>query len=238
MKWEVKISGDEFDLRKLADSALNEDLRVSERDGQYYLESKRFESMATHEEVIAAASEKLKILTGIARRLFGCRTPLDIASIAEVLEDGKRKYFVSLNVIAHVRATLSGKKQRSDGTVEVVKPADEVSGLKNLAFRDGRVAEVLGLLYKITTLRGEQEQYIWICLYIIDEIIKKDVGGSKKIAGKGWAKTKSIKLFTWTAQSYRHSKEHTKPPPNPMDLEEAQELIEMISGKWLDWKQK
>jgi hypothetical protein len=236
MKWEVKLSGDEFDLRKLAESELNEDMRVLERDGQYYLESKHFESLTTYEEVKAAASKKLKILTGVVRRLFGCRTPLAIASIAEVLENGKHRYFAFINAVAHVRVTASHRIIRSDGTIEEGKPADQASELVNLASRYERVKEVLGLQAEILKLPVEEEPNIWISLYKIYEIIEKDVGALEKIANNGWAKKKSIELFTHTAQSYRHSKEHTKPPPNPMDLKEARELIDVISGKWLDWK--
>lgn len=236
MKWEIKLSGDTFDLRKLVESQTNDDLRVSERDGQYYLESKRFESMATHEEVSAEASKILGILTGAIRLWLGGRTPLSIATVAQVQQDGKLKYFVCLNATAHARATVSGKIQRSDGTVEVMNPADEVPSWLKLAFRDEVVTKALRLL-------GAEEEHDWTSLNRLYEEIESDVGNKEKIISEGWATIKLIDRFKHTANSStagdasRHGgKKMAKPPKHPMTIGQARVFIMLILHNWLEWK--
>jgi hypothetical protein len=38
MKWEIQVSGDARDLRELSKSLINDELRLAEREGQFYLE--------------------------------------------------------------------------------------------------------------------------------------------------------------------------------------------------------
>jgi len=232
MKWEVQVSGDEHDLRELAKSLTKDDLRIIERKRDFFLETIRFSDLTTPEEVTAVTSDLLPILTGATRLSLGGRTPLQIANIVKVREDGVRHIFVSLSDTIHVRDTVSLEITRSDGSIEVVNPADKVPGWINAAFKNTNVAKALRLL--------GTDEHDWVSLYRLYEVIESDVGGIDKIASEGWATKKAIKRFKHTANSpgaigdsARHGKESRDPPADPMDLGEAVPLVEVILHNWL-----
>ena len=45
MKWEIQVSGDTRDLKELSKSLMSDELRITERDGKFCLESTRFETL-------------------------------------------------------------------------------------------------------------------------------------------------------------------------------------------------
>ncbi len=185
MKWEVQVSGDAHDLRELAKSLTNDDLRIIERDGDFFLETIRFSDLTTSEEVSAVISDLLPILTGAARLSLGGRTPLQIANIAKVREDGGRDIFVSVSDTIYFRDTVSLEITRSDGSIEVVNPADKAPDWINAALKNPNVAKALRLF--------GTDEHDWVSLYRLYEVIEADVGGIDKIASEGWATKKAIK---------------------------------------------
>ena len=126
MKWEIQVSGDARDLKELSKSLINDELRITERDGQFYLESTRFESLNTYQEVSSVVSEILPMLTGATRLALGGRTPLRMGGVARIKEDGTREIFLFASDTMHVTELAIVEIQRNDGTVEVVNPADRV----------------------------------------------------------------------------------------------------------------
>ena len=235
MKWEIQIIGDTRDLRELSKSLTNDELRITERDGQFHLESTRFESLNTDQEVRYVVSEILPILTGAARLSLGGRTPLRMGGVARVKEDGTREMFLFVSDTIHVMDSAIVEIQKGDGTVEVVKPADRVPSWVNLGLADSKVAKALRLI--------GTEKHDWASLYRLYEVIEGDIGGMDKIADRDWATKASIRRFKHTANSpaavgdaSRHGKESTVPPPNPMELGEARALVEMILHNWLHSK--
>jgi hypothetical protein len=237
MKWEVQLNGDLYDLKELCKSLKDEGFQISERNGQYFLESRSFEKLATSEEVASFAAELLHILTGAVRLSLGGRTPLHVANIARVRPDGGRDIFVTVSDTINVRATAGIEITRSDGTTEVANPADSVPGWMRLGLADPKVAKALRLL--------GTEEHDWVSLYRLYEVIEDDVGGLGNIARYGWATKASIRRFKHTANSpgavgdaSRHGKESTTSPPHPMDLGEARALVEVILHNWLRSKMK
>jgi hypothetical protein len=232
MKWEIQVSGGARDLKELSKSLTNDELRITERDGQFYLESTRFETLTTSEEVRSAASEILPILIGATRLALGGRTPLEIGGIAMIREDGTRDVFLFASDTIHVMESATVKIQGSNGTVQVVNPADRVPSWVNLGLGNQKVAKALRLL--------GTEEHDWVSLYRLYEVIEGDVGGMEEIAEKGWATKSSIRRFKQTANSpavsgdeSRHGKESTAAPANPMELGEARSLVEIILHNWL-----
>jgi hypothetical protein len=202
------------------------------KEGQYILESSRFDSLASPEEVTAEANRILKILTGATRLSLDGRTPIKIGSIDQLGEDGKRIVFEKISLHAYMRATVNCEIPHDDGTIEVANPADNVSQLLKVALQDEAVE---------TALRqfgvGEHN---WVSLYRILEVIEGDVGGLKEIRDRGWVSMKSIKRFKSTANSCkavgdeaRHGIENTQPPKDPMSLSEARSFISQILHNWL-----
>ncbi len=232
MKWEVQLNGDAHDLKELSKSLTDDDLRIYERNGQYFLESNRFEMLTTSEEVASLTAEVLQVLTGAVRLSLGGRTPLHVANTARVRPDGGRDVFVTLSDTIHIRATVGVEITRADGTIEVVNPADKVPGWVKLGLADSNVAKALRLL--------GTDEHDWVSLYRLYEVIEDDVGGLDNIVHHGWATKASIKRFKHTANSpgaigddSRHGKESTTPPPDPMHLGEARSLVEVILHNWL-----
>jgi hypothetical protein len=232
MNWEIQISGDTRDLKELSKSLVNDELRIIARDGQFYLESTRFESLSRSEEVRSVASEMLPILTGATRLALGGRMPLGIGGIARLKGDGTREIFLLVSDMAHVMEVATVEIQGSNGTVQVVNPADKVPGWVNLGLADPKVAKALRLL--------GTEEHDWVSLYRLYEVIEDDVGEMQEIVEEGWATKSSIRRFKHTANSpaavgdaSRHGKEATAVPPNPMELGEARSLVEIILHNWL-----
>jgi hypothetical protein len=235
MKWEVQLNGDTDDLRELAKSLTKDDLCITERNGQFFLETTRFSGLTTIEELRSAASDLLSILTGAVRLSLGGRTPLQIANIAKVREDGTRDIFGSMSATIQVKVSCGGKITRSDGTVEVINPADKVPIWVNVALKDLKDTSVKKALQLLGIYK-----HSWVSLYRLYEVIEEDVGGIDKIANEGWATKKAIKLFKRTANSpgaighlARHGKEYTTSPSDPMDLGEAVALVKVILHNWL-----
>jgi hypothetical protein len=232
VKWEIQINGDTLDLQELSKSLVDDELRVFEKNGQYFLESNRFKEFANSEEVASLAADILKVLTGAARLSLGGRTPLHVANAARVRSDGGRDVYVTVTDTIHVRETIGVEITRSDGTKEVIHPAHSVPGWIKLGLTDQNVAKALRLL--------GTDEHDWVSLYRLYEVIEEDVGGLDKIANNGWATKTSIKRFKHTANSpgavgddSRHGKESTTPPSDPMDIGEARALVEVILHNWL-----
>jgi hypothetical protein len=232
VKWEVQIIGDTVDLRELSKTLIDDDLRVLERNGQYFLESDRFEELTNSEEVASLAADILKVLTGAVRLSLGGRTALHVANIARVRPDGGRDVFVTVSDTIRVRETIGVEITRSDGTKEVIHPAYSVPGWIKLGLTDQNVAKALRLL--------GTDEHNWISLYRLYEVIEEEAGGLDKIVNNGWATKTSIKRFKHTANSpgalgddSRHGKESTTPPSDPMDIGEARALVEVILHNWL-----
>lgn len=232
MKWELQLTGDVFDLGELSKSLVDDELRVRERNGQYFLESNRFETVTTPEEVASLAKEILQVLTGAVRLSLGGRTPLHVANTARLLPGGTRDVFLTLSETIHARTTMDAEIVRADGKTEVVGPADRVPGWVRLGLADSKVAKALRLL-------GTDEQN-WVSLYRLYEVIEEDVGGLDQIVKCGWAAKTALRRFKHTANSpsavggtSRHGKESTTPPADPMDIGEARALVELILHNWL-----
>ncbi|MCI0560764.1 MAG: hypothetical protein MN733_19960, partial [Nitrososphaera sp.] len=198
----------------------------------YFLESRKFETLTTPEEVSSLAKEILQILTGAVRLSLGGRTPLHVANIARLLPDNHREIFLTLSDTIHARTTMEVEIVKADGTIEVVAPADKVPGWVRLGLADAKVAKALRLL--------GADEHDWVNLYRLYEVIEEDVGGLHQIANSGWSARTAIRRFKHTANSpgavgdaSRHGKESTSPPPDPMDIGEARALVELILHNWL-----
>ena len=221
-----------FDLTELSKSLVDDELRVFERDGLFFLESNRFDELINSEEVASSAADILKVLTGAVRLSLGGRTPLQVTNTARVRPDGERDVFVIVSDIIHVRDNISVEIARSDGTKEVIHPAHSVPVWIKLGLADQNVAKALKLL--------GSDEHNWVSLYRLYEIIEEDVGSLDKIVNNGWVTKKSIKRFKHTANSpgavgdgARHGKESTMPPSDPMDIGEARALVKVILHNWL-----
>jgi len=61
----------------------------------------------------------------------------------------------------------------------------------------------------------------------------------------GWVTNDKLERFTHTADSVgavgddaRHGRERTQPPPRPLSLSAARDLIDRLLRSWLTWKSR
>lgn len=234
MKWQVQLSGDDLDLRELCKSLTDADLRIHENNGQYFLESSKFEQLTTQQEVSSLAAEILTAITGAVRLSIGRRTPLHVVSIVRGRPDGGRNIFVTVEDQVSIRNGQGVGMQitRADGTIEVINPIAHIYRWVKMSLSDPKVAKALRLFGT-----GEHD---WVSLYRLYEVIEEDTGGIDNIVRHGGTTKASIKRFTHTANSptaagdtSRHGTESTMPPPDPMALDEARSLVKVILHDWL-----
>lgn len=233
MEWEVQIKGNSTDLQELSKSVNGPELEIINKDDNYYLKSIRFESISTPEDIRNSLEELLALINGAAWLAIDARTPIHAVSIAQVREDGSRNFFKDFENTLPLRDTVDTIIVRGDGTVVPTYPADQVPGWIRSAQQNPNVAKVFRLLGA-----GNLD---WVNLYRLYEIIKKDIGGIKEIAKRGWATKESLKRFKRTANSpdsigddARHGAQFTNSPKNPMALGEARSLLKVILHNWLD----
>ena len=195
MKWQVQLSGDHLDLKELCKSLTDADLRIYEKNVQYFLESSKFEQFTTHQEVSSLAAEILTVITGAVRLSIGRRSPLHVVGTVRVRPDGGRDIFMTAdNGVFMINGRSVGMKiTRADGTIEVVNPTDNVPGWVKLSLLDSKVAKALRLF--------GTEEHDWVNLYRVYEVIEEDIGGINKMVRHRWTTRASIKRFKQTANS-------------------------------------
>ncbi|MFH0996395.1 MAG: hypothetical protein V1844_13020 [Pseudomonadota bacterium] len=235
MNWEVQITGDVADLKELSRCLTDNELHMEELNDNFFLQSIRFDNLNTPEEITSECTDLLSLLNGSARLALGGKTPIEIANISRVRDDGVRIIFGTVSETTHAKVFLDLEIHIENGTVEVLHPAHKVPEWLKIGFFDAKVAKALRL-YGIS-------EYDWVSLYRLYEVIEEDIGGIIIITSREWATKDSIKRFKHTANSpsstgddSRHGKESTSPPVNPMELTEARSLIELLLRNWLRFK--
>lgn len=234
MKWEVQVVGSEYDLKELIKVFASEEFRFFEKEGEYFFESTMLGMLTTADEVGLFASEILKVLSGATRLALQGRTQLRIVNIALIRDDGSRMVYVAVSEACYGRDSVYIKLPNKDDADNVRAPANQIPEWMRLSLVDPNVTKA----FRIYAVKDD-----WGGLYQIYEVVESDIGGIDKIVSYDWATKTSLKRFKHTANSpgavgdaARHGTEQTIPPPNPMHIQEARALIEMILHNWLRWK--
>ena len=235
MPWEVQLTGNPADLQTLADGLTGGEVQVAQSGGKYVLRSSKFELLDSAAAVCQCATKLGTTLSAFARLFLGAHEALGVGAVCRVRPDGKRDIAVSVGTaVVRVRALpVTIVQTSSDGKIRTHRPADPISKLLPVTMQDSIVATALRL--------RDADDLEWGDLYCIHEVIRMDVGGL--IQKLGWASRNEIKRFRHTANSVaaagpraRHAIETTQPPPKPMPLSDARELIDRIMKAWLSWK--
>jgi hypothetical protein len=233
MRWEVDITGDPADLRRLSEAMRGGDTLICDRDGTFVLRSAQFDSLEDANDVRAHAQEIVASLSGYSQLVLGTHKPIKVGSVVMVRDDGTKNVFVQLEpVIIRARVLLASLSvTRADGTVEHHGPADSVKDWLEAAGQDPAVAKALRL--------RNADSLSWVELYRIYEVVEGGVG-RPHIVASGWVKDPEIRRFKHTANSVgacgdqaRHGKESTQPPKNPMSLSQAKSLIDRLLKAWI-----
>lgn len=236
-EWWVRLQGEQFDLQELPLLFSSPEVTVFEEEGEYYLKSTEFNSLADASYVLETATHILELINGAAILHFGNFRPVQASgSVIGIDEDGSRKgfVFVSATLTSRARVQVSATVERANGTVESCQRPTQVESWVALARQNTAIADALHFFCEHT----------WFNLYKVYEIVRDDVGGKREIIHNGWVTKQSLKRFTQTAQSRdalgddaRHASEKYKPPQKPISLSEARSLVATILENWIRSKQ-
>ena len=231
-RWEIRVTGEEVDLRMLAEVLEGPDISLTVRDSEYFLTSDALTNLADPHAVREKAREVLGSMAALAMLYVGATKPIAVDQVFRVDGDGTRTLFLMPDpAIVSLRA-LPPTLVISDPDGKIVRrdrPADPVAAALRKALQD----EVVGMVLRMRKTPG------WFELYKILEAISKDVGNVGPIA----ASEAEMKRFKRTANSMqalgdaaRHGRKDKQPPPNPMPLDEARAFIDRIIKSWLKTK--
>ncbi|HXQ72429.1 MAG TPA: hypothetical protein VN844_18175 [Pyrinomonadaceae bacterium] len=234
--WMIELGGERFDLQELIRIKSLPDIQVLEEDGRFYLTGSDFNSFIEARDVLTHARDTLRIINGIAQLEIQNWENVEVIGVARNEDNGTRTQFLFPAAIRG-RSRMSGNLTiiGPDGVPKSATQKYALEGFLEIARKDSRVEKALRIY-------GSRE-HSWSNLYIIYEIIEADVGGKTQIISRGWATSKRIDLFKRTSNSVtatgddaRHGKESTQPPPTPMQLFQANEMMERMLKEWLRTK--
>jgi len=228
MSWQVRISGDAWVLKKLAQLTAGLNPEVAQSEDGYTLGFLGLQESEHHSEVEAGARRHLNILNGLlslgAIPFLIHAAPLKLSEI--LLVDGSGP-----GTCWNYKATVSSIRI-GDGEVDLALPRQRVERL--LAVINANKApsfalQMLGL--------GDD----WINLYKIYEIVRRQMGGEDTIAEKGWVPKAKLRAFRQTANSFgaigleaRHGVETASAPSYPMEHGDAVRMIRTLLENWMD----
>src|SRR5439155_9634905 len=146
MTWRVQLAGDPSALRELAKVMQTPEATIHEEGSAFVLESTHFTGCKDPGEVQARGARLAEWLSGTAALALGTRTPITAGAIeGPPAPNGGRSIYVTATIAAHVSLTAwaTVTRNRPDGTVETIHPADPVAAWLSLAQRRPEVADVL-----------------------------------------------------------------------------------------------
>jgi len=226
-KWLVRLKGERSDLEDFPKLLRLSKARVVEEDGSFYLESSKFNSLTSAEEVRERGRELIELINGVAKLNEDNFLGISEDAIIRVEDNGKRHGYLFLESSVKIRT-----KTRAQLTA-IAADGSEIGATQPSTLESSfEVAQKYNVVAKALSLYRDET---WNSLYKAYETIEGDVGG--KIIKNGWAVKSDIDLFTQTAQLHRHvAKKKYKPPAQPMTLLEARALIKTILSRWISSK--
>ena len=236
-EWLVRLKGDKFDLINLSKNFRLPKLKIeAAEDGNYYLKSIKFTSLSKADDVRLTAIQLLKIVNGVAKLHLSNLEIIELDCLVLIQQNGKRKYYEYLSGKVNI------KSRTIVANLSVLGKNNELSSESTKFEEYFEIAQIDNLVAKAFEWYGELE-HNFRNLYLILELVEDDVGGEKELTKIGWTSGNEIKRFKQTAQSEavigteaRHGSKNYKPPPKPMNLQEARNLIRTLLHQWLESK--
>ena len=221
-KWEAKLEGNKFDLKKLPIHFVGEDCRVSEKDGAYILTANELESSKDHKDANARATQLVSRINGAMRLLDSSYEPMRLAHVVGYTELGGPIVAVSFTETFLIRAgslDLGGGPTRDH----------RISRLVRLSGIDSDLGAILVEL--------SDESVDWGRLYKVLELIEKRAGGN--VVTLKWCSRRQRKHFMMSANTplagagARHAvpRGGSAAIPPRMSLNEAKTLVRMLAKK-------
>jgi len=217
--WMILVTGDAWDLEALeADFAAGDPRTFVDRDDRF-IESSEVQRITDEAAAEKRARELVTMINGAMLAQHGNEfEPIQFGGLVRFNAQGGRDYHDRPTVEVKMRVRGNAGHRPSSAPVWVGKRTDPA------------VATVLRILG-----RGELD---WYDMYKIYETIKRDAGDAQV---KQWAPR--AELFRHTANNAgalgdeaRHPELGWKAPKNPMTLEDARALIQLLAAQWLPTK--
>ena len=237
-RWEVDLHGDDRDLKHLAQYFTGDGLRIYEegKTGQTLMVVEGFSIEADHADVLTAATEKVRVLSGVLKVARQAQTSLSVGGVMLRKLDGTRHVYASVLVTLGVRAEIHAEVLRRDSNGQLV-PVPEPAPL---TVRLGALAQTDPVVAKAMRMAVMPDAGTWRGLVPLFEVIDHDVmRAGSSVVKKGWASKTQQKRFEHTASSSaagdasRHGHERFDPPANPMTLDEARSFVQMVMHAWV-----
>lgn len=231
-KWQVELTGHQFDLEDLPRWFTAPELRVVEQDGHFLLEAEQFDDLHESAAVHAAARELLPRINGVAKLKNGSFRDVAVGSaVRELDEEGlQRQHAVVLAGTVELRSKVNAVLVRV-GEDEPPVPAPgslDTDQWLRVGDTDPDAREVLSI--------WGGRPHDWVNLYKVYEIVRSRAD----VKANRWASDEELNRFTRTAnhpeaggEGARHGRTNTDPPPKPMSLAEADALVGRIVIAWL-----
>jgi hypothetical protein len=240
--WFISIEGNEFDLTALSAELTIAQAVIRKDNGIFGIQSSRFDSLETADDVRHEAANLVDIINGIGKLITNMRTPIRLGNVTKISADGCLEYYLKAEsgVFLLEGASVSMSIGRSgfepvEASRSIPSYADQAV---SIALTDATVAKVLRLYGRANQDRTN--------LYRIFEIIERDVGGEAKLIDKKWQTREAIRRFQHTANSVaasgdeaRHGvdKGNHQPPRDPMTFAESHAVITRLVSSWVKLKQ-
>lgn len=226
--WSIELTGHHFDLEDLPRWLADGRTQVQLQRDKWVLVSDLFEPHIDAGEVRRTGEELLGLINGLGRVLSSDFRPIGLGIVRQQRPDGSGMY-AYLTGVAEGRSKASGILVALDG---IVQPDPRVGAMSRSLEHALRSAET----QRVLTLLGRPE-LTWSDLYRALEVILAN--GDGPLAPAGVSK-KQVRLFKQTANSFsslgleaRHAHDKGTPPPEPMTLEQARDLLSRLTLSWL-----
>jgi len=213
--WGIKLCGHDFDLQDWRDTLREPfDPAVVQQGDDFILRASEFQSCDSAPAVLDKAIALFDVLNGAMRAEKGSH-PVRYCGVYELLPEGWRQ---SSHVFPPAAITDLRVRINVDPAVPAPPPTrSNAQAWVELSERSDHLADALRYAG-----RGE-----WFDIYKAIECLQAFAGsGESGLRLKNWIGSGDLTLMKQTANCfYRHRRGKFKPPPTPMPLDEARELL-------------
>ena len=237
--WEIDVRGNTSDLVHLTQifAAGEQTFTYDDHSSLYIYKSLRFATCQSSSEVAAIARKDFAIIYGILAFTRNSEQRLIVGAVRKPNVAGTHDIFVEIFEGVQARAEVGvlgvTVTDQQGNIVSQVVLLPQSKRITNLAKADDAVQKVMRLF-------GASDRGSWVGLYRIFEVVSGDVGGNNSLLADGWGSRKNLDRFKHSANSVdsagdmaRHGSEISKPPSNPMTLEEAVAYVNFLVQAWL-----
>ncbi|MEO8423313.1 MAG: hypothetical protein ABI595_05285 [Actinomycetota bacterium] len=231
-RWQVEISGHRFDLEELPGWFTDPSFRVVEDAGAFFMEAAELEELEQSVDVHATAGPLVQRINGLARLRSSSFRAVELGAAIRELDDRgeQRRHAVVAVGTVEARAKVNAVLVKV-GDTEPEPPApgsQQTDAWMRAAIADADARDAIDLW------SGAHD---WSRLYKVFEIVR----ARADIVTASWASRAELSLFTRTANHQdaagsgaRHARSAQDPPSTPMQLHQAEALLERVLASWLD----